>query len=183
LNNVVRRFANFLGLVDDEYGDFERPAAPSYDDEQITFSTRPVDQPLGAPRPGVATRPARPQHIPASGPQVIGQVPGRPGSPSIPRTAAASSFSEERDVVTYIPDNYNQSNRVVELLRQNRFVVIVNLGIDADLARRTVDFAAGATFALGGTIEKLGRYAFLVSPPHQKVPSDYLAHLKSQYQY
>ena len=75
-----------------------------------------------------------------------------------------SSFAPERDVAFFAPTSYDESRRVTDLLRSNRAVVMSLLALDASLARRLVDFAAGTAYALNAKIEVLGPSTYLVSP-------------------
>jgi cell division inhibitor SepF len=191
MKSQLRRFANFLGLVDDEYGEYERTdvdfaesdAAPSAFPVQ-TRDARPSTPPRAA-RPEF-TRPEMPR--PTAG--TVGSISSRP-TPSAPRISVSptfgrtgvSSFSEDRDVVTIAPTSYNQTNKIVDLLRQNRHVVLLTDAVNPDVARRIVDFTAGVTYSLNAGIVRLSPRAFVISPAGQQLPADFRARLESQYAY
>lgn len=72
-------------------------------------------------------------------------------------------------IVTLHPRTYNEARTIGEHFRDGT-PVIMNLSDmeDAD-ARRLVDFAAGLSFGLRGTIELVTRKVFLLSPNNVKV--------------
>lgn len=56
---------------------------------------------------------------------------------------------------------------------KNRRPVIVNLEkSDAELAKRVVDFISGATYALNGSLQKVGSGIFLIVPSNMDISSE-----------
>jgi FtsZ-interacting cell division protein YlmF len=170
MKNLLRRGLNFLGLVEDDYGDYENTGLRPYEEPEEYDDTRSF--PRSAPRRPASVAPAP---RPSSPITVV-------GGPAAPRVRAAvaplaprvgySSFNEDRDVAVYVPTHFNDSKRITDLLRQNRCVLVKTLGVDSDLARRTVDYACGTVFALNGAIEKLAPHLFLLSPQGLHVTPD-----------
>jgi cell division inhibitor SepF len=67
-------------------------------------------------------------------------------------------------VVVTQPVSFDEAKDVADHLK-NRRTVIVNLeGAESAVAQRIVDFVSGATFALNGTIERVGNEIFLFAP-------------------
>ena len=62
------------------------------------------------------------------------------------------------------PSTYDDSHRVVEHLKSRRAVVLNLDEIDVQLAQRILDFVAGGSYALGGTIKRVSRGIFTVLP-------------------
>ncbi|HUY43228.1 MAG TPA: cell division protein SepF [Acidimicrobiales bacterium] len=170
----LRGFLGFLGLVEDEYGEYGPSSAPR------PFSEVPLEEPewtaqVSAPAPApmrtfpttsahggplrpvsASPSPLRPLGSTSPGPLRAQSVPG--GSRSV------SSFSSERDVVVVSPSAYDDSRRITDYLRSNRAVVLTTLNCDQSLSRRLVDFTAGTAYALNARIEPLLRGVYLVSP-------------------
>lgn len=67
-------------------------------------------------------------------------------------------------VVVLEPTTFDESQNIADQLK-NRRPVIVNLeNVDHNLAKRIVDFVSGATYALGGNMQKVGQGIFLFVP-------------------
>jgi cell division inhibitor SepF len=67
-------------------------------------------------------------------------------------------------VVVVEPVTFDEVQAIAMNLR-NRRPVIVNLErADRDIARRIVDFLSGATYALGGAMQRVGGAIFLFAP-------------------
>jgi len=175
MKDKMRGFLGFLGLIEDDYGDYgaQVPARPFTD--QVDNVAEPEWAPPVSPRPGAATAPRatspnRPTMAPASRTPSISVLDAsgqstlvRPmASPGVQR--AMSQQSHDRDVAIFVPRSYDESRRVADLLRANRAVVMNVVDLDASVARRLVDFAAGTCYALGAKIEVLGNGIYLVSP-------------------
>jgi len=64
---------------------------------------------------------------------------------------------------------------------KNRRPVIVNLEkAEPELAKRVVDFISGATYALNGTLQKVGSGIFLVVPSNMDISSELGDQLKER---
>lgn len=67
-------------------------------------------------------------------------------------------------VVVMEPQAFEDSQNIADQLK-NRRPVIVNLeNAERNLAKRIVDFVSGATYALGGNMQKVGNGIFLFVP-------------------
>lgn len=192
MKDRMRKALGFLGLIEDEYGEYTPGAAVR------PFSEQSVDEDLEWSRPAPA--PAR-QFPTVSATNNVRQVPSAPSprpapisvvdsSSQTPRlrpmtsgVRSASPFSQERDVAIFTPMDYNESRRITELLRSNRAVVMIVSQVDADVARRLTDFAAGVVHALNARIERLEKGVFLISPQGTHVSPEVRERLRaSNYQ-
>jgi len=176
MKDKMRRALGFLGLIEDEYGEYT-PTSPTrpfseqpVDDDELEW-TRPA--PSGArtfptsanPVPRVSSNPgaslARPTPISVLEPSA--QAPRLRPMPSGVRSV--SPFSQDRDVAIFTPTNYNESRRITDLLRSNRAVVLLVSDVDPGIARRLVDFASGTAYALNAKMEILEKGSvYLISP-------------------
>ena len=87
--------------------------------------------------------------------------------------AAAPSVSHDlRRIQTIKPRSYNDARLIGEAFRAG-VPVIMNLTemTDAD-AKRLVDFSAGLSFGLHGSIERVTTAVFLLSPAHVEIGVD-----------
>lgn len=83
-------------------------------------------------------------------------------------------------VVVSEPRVFEDVQGLAENLK-NRRPVIVNLEkAEPELAKRVVDFISGATYALNGTLQKVGSGIFLVVPSNMDISSDLGDQLKER---
>jgi cell division inhibitor SepF len=85
---------------------------------------------------------------------------------------APSAAPDLRRIQTIKPRNYNDARLIGEAFRAG-VPVIMNLTemTDAD-AKRLVDFSAGLSFGLHGSIERVTTAVFLLSPAHVEIGVD-----------
>lgn len=73
---------------------------------------------------------------------------------------------------TIHPTSYNDAKQMGELVRHGQAVIMNLSELNDDLARRLVDFGAGLTFGLGGSIDRVTHRVFLMSPPNVSVSAE-----------
>lgn len=176
MKEKLRGFLGFLGLVEDEYGEYGPSNAPRPFSEQ---QEEPEPEWAPTPAPAARTFPTQPSNSsyrsPSSGPSPqrntsISVLDGGSGTSRVRPIAnpnasrGVSTFSQERDVAVVSPSTYDDSRRITDLLRANRAVVLTTLDVDQSLARRLVDFTAGTSYAMNAKIEMLIRGVYLVTP-------------------
>ncbi|NBM19890.1 cell division protein SepF [Streptomyces sp. GC420] len=90
-----------------------------------------------------------------------------------PRVRVAEETAQEqgRRIATITPDSFRDARAIGEMFREG-VPVLVNLSVmeSAD-AKRIVDFAAGLTFGLRGSIERVATRVFLLTPARYQVVS------------
>ncbi|MFA7468002.1 MAG: cell division protein SepF [Desulfotomaculaceae bacterium] len=75
-------------------------------------------------------------------------------------------------VVVMEPTSFDNVQAIADNLK-NRRPVIINLEhADPDLAKRVVDFVMGTTYALNGSIQKVGKGIFLSVPSNIEIDGD-----------
>ena len=149
---ALRKTMVYLGLAEDDRYDDD-----VYDEYEDETSARRDGQLHGA-------HPAREQGYRETGAQVT-QMPQRP----LARVVPSSPVEELQRITTIHPRTYNEAKTIGESFREG-IPVIMNLSDmeDAD-AKRLVDFAAGLTFGLHGSIERVTPKVFLLSPHNVSV--------------
>ncbi|MET7909326.1 cell division protein SepF [Streptomyces avermitilis] len=90
-----------------------------------------------------------------------------------PRVKVASETAEEegRRIGTVTPDSFRDARGIGELFRDGVPVIINLTAMEPTDAKRVVDFAAGLTFGLRGTIERVATRVFLLTPAHTEIVS------------
>ena len=62
------------------------------------------------------------------------------------------------------PETFEDSQSIADYLRDRKPVVINFESTPDDISKRVVDFVSGATYALDGNIQKVGKDIFLCAP-------------------
>lgn len=84
----------------------------------------------------------------------------------------ADPAEREYRITTFHPRNYNEARAIGERYREGTPVIMNLTEMDDADAKRLVDFAAGLSFALQGTLERITNKVFLVSPPDVAVTAE-----------
>ena len=81
-------------------------------------------------------------------------------------------------ITTFVPAKYNDAKEIGEHFRQHVPVIMNLTEMDDDGAKRLVDFAAGLTFGLRGSLEKVTNKVFLLSPSNVEVSAEDKARIR-----
>ena len=76
------------------------------------------------------------------------------------------------EVCVIKPTSYEDSLEVMDTLLSNRTVVLNFEGLDVDVAQRIIDFTSGGCYAIGGHLQKVSGYIFLVTPKNVDISGD-----------
>ncbi|MET9514202.1 cell division protein SepF [Streptomyces sp. NPDC002994] len=90
-----------------------------------------------------------------------------------PRVKAVSEPSDDKAprIATVTPDGFRDARGIGELFRDGVPVIMNLTSMEPSDAKRIVDFAAGLTFGLRGSIERVANRVFLLSPADTEVVS------------
>ncbi|MEU3739302.1 MULTISPECIES: cell division protein SepF [unclassified Streptomyces] len=80
------------------------------------------------------------------------------------RVVAEAAEEEGRRIGTVTPDSFRDARGIGELFRDGVPVIINLTSMEPGDAKRVVDFAAGLTFGLRGSIERVATRVFLLTP-------------------
>lgn len=139
--NALKRVANYLGLMDDP--EFDTPIASST--SAVTTSSDVRIKPR-SPRPVSSV-------VTTSSLEVAPQL----DLPVLDR------------IVTLHPRFYNEARTIGEHFRLGNPVIINLTDMDESEHKRLVDFASGLAFGLHGTIERVTKKVFLLSPANVSI--------------
>lgn len=158
---ALRKVAEYLGLVEgDAYGDTDAyDSMPAFDDSaRVPVASSARSSYAQSTASTAATLSALQQSGPVS--------------------LAPSAARDMYRITTIHPRTYNDARRIGEDFRAGT-PVIMNVGeMDDNDARRIVDFAAGLAFGLHGSIERITRGVFLLSPANVDVGAAARAQLR-----
>lgn len=76
------------------------------------------------------------------------------------------------EVCVIKPTTFEDSREITETLLSNRTVVLNFEGLDVDVAQRIIDFTSGSCYAIGGNLQKVSGYIFLVTPKNVDISGD-----------
>lgn len=196
---AMRKMGIYLGLVEDnaddqaeEYGDYrESREYESYSDYSDEYESEPAPAPRresatrswpdSTPtRTAVVERPSYAEPTYRSGAfaaavrneQVSMSNPVRETMTEPDATRAALS-----QIVTLHPRTYNEARVIGEHFRESTPVIMNLTEMDDADAKRLVDFAAGLTFGLRGSIDRVTNRVFLLSPQNINVTAEDKARL------
>ncbi|MDN3293479.1 cell division protein SepF [Streptomyces ficellus] len=88
-----------------------------------------------------------------------------------PRVRVASEAAQEegRRIATVSPDGFRDARAIGELFRDGVPVIMNLTSMEPADAKRVVDFAAGLTFGLRGSIERVATRVFLLTPADTEI--------------
>ncbi len=89
-----------------------------------------------------------------------------------PRPAVAVAEDTPYRITTLHPRTYNEARTIGEQFRDGVPVILNLTEMDDSDAKRLVDFAAGLSFGLRGSIERVTNKVFLLSPQNVSVTAE-----------
>jgi len=137
----MRRLGNYLGLMDD----------PEFDTPQATST------PAVAGTGDVRIKTREPRSVSSLRHTSVVEVAPQLDLPVLDR------------IITLHPRFYNEARTIGEHFRLGNPVIINLTDMDESEHKRLVDFASGLAFGLHGTIERVTKKVFLISPANVNV--------------
>lgn len=77
------------------------------------------------------------------------------------------------EVCVIKPTSVEDAREITETLLANRTVVLNLEGLDVDIAQRIIDFTSGSCFAIGGNLQKISLYIFIITPASVDISGDF----------
>lgn len=72
-----------------------------------------------------------------------------------------------------VPKSFNDAQRVGDMFREPKPVIVNMQNAERDLARRLIDFSAGLCYGLGGQMEKVAKDVYLLTPADLEVAKEH----------
>ena len=76
------------------------------------------------------------------------------------------------EVCVIKPNAMDDTREITETLLAGRTVILNLEGIDVELAQRIIDFTSGACYSLGGSLQKVSSYIFVLGPYNVDITGD-----------
>ncbi len=80
------------------------------------------------------------------------------------KSKAVSKLASDTKMVLFEPRTFEEVDEVARRIKENRAVVVNLHKLTREYAQRTIDFLTGVTFALDGSIQKIGTNVILCAP-------------------
>ncbi len=77
------------------------------------------------------------------------------------------------EVCVIKPTSVDEAREITETLLAGRTVVLNLEGLDVDIAQRIIDFTSGSCFAIGGNLQKISHYIFIITPSSVDIFGDF----------
>jgi cell division inhibitor SepF len=148
---------------DDDFGDeIEEPAKPA------SFKTRKQQEKKAAP-----AREREPEvRSSRSSDRESSFTPAPKASSKITPMRRRSADPRNMAVCVIKPASMENTREIADTLLENSTVILNLEGIDIDLAQRIIDFASGSCYSLGGTLQKVSSYIFVLGPSSVDITGD-----------
>ena len=89
------------------------------------------------------------------------------------QTSKRMSAGTGMEVCVMKPTSIEDAREITDTLLSNRTVVLNLEGIDVDVAQRIIDFTSGSTYAIGGNLQKISHYIFIITPKSVDISGDF----------
>ena len=152
----------------DDLDEYDEPEPPKKASKPARAS-----RPAKAPAPAAKAAPAERTYTtrPASAPKERTERAPRSSSKVTPmRSSKRSSSSYEVCVIR--PTSMENTREIADTLIDNSTVILNLEGIDVELAQRIIDFTSGACYSLGGSLQKISSYIFVLGPYNVDITGD-----------
>lgn len=90
-----------------------------------------------------------------------------------PRNGRNRMMSNGMEVCVIKPTSVEDAREITDTLLDNHTVLLNMEGLDVDMAQRIIDFTSGSTYAIGGNLQKISHYIFILTPKNVDVSGDF----------
>ena len=88
------------------------------------------------------------------------------------RSSRKGTASTNMEVCVIKPSSMEDTREIADTLVDNSTVVLNLEGLDVELAQRIIDFTSGACYSLGGSLQKVSSYIFILGPYNLDITGD-----------
>nr|WP_294678606.1 cell division protein SepF [uncultured Blautia sp.] len=85
---------------------------------------------------------------------------------------SSNSQAPSMEVCVIKPSSMEDTREIADTLLDNSTVILNLEGIDVELAQRIIDFTSGACYSLGGSLQKISSYIFVLGPYNVDITGD-----------
>ncbi|MBE5900721.1 MAG: cell division protein SepF [Lachnospiraceae bacterium] len=84
-----------------------------------------------------------------------------------------SKVANDMEVCVIRPTGIEDEREIADTLLDGRTVVLNIEGVSSDLAQRIIDFSSGSCYAIGGNLQKISNYIFIITPANVEISGDF----------
>ena len=88
------------------------------------------------------------------------------------RSSRKANQGPKMEVCVIKPSSMEDTREIADTLVDNSTVMLNLEGIDVELAQRIIDFTSGACYSLGGSLQKVSSYIFVLGPYNVDITGD-----------
>ncbi len=88
------------------------------------------------------------------------------------RSSRKANQGPNMEVCVIKPASMEDTREIADTLVDNSTVILNLEGIDVELAQRIIDFTSGACYSLGGSLQKVSSYIFVLGPYNVDITGD-----------
>lgn len=85
------------------------------------------------------------------------------------------------EVCVIKPTSYDEVPEITNTLLSNRTVILNVEGLDVALAQRIIDYTTGSCYAIGGNLQKISHYIFIITPASVDISGDFQGYLSDSF--
>lgn len=137
------------------------------DPDDYRYEEEPVKQPKSSHKSTAATK----APTPVVTPKPVKQA--KQASSKITPMRNAKKATASMEVCVIRPVSMEDTREIADTLVDNCTVVLNLEGVDVDLAQRIIDFTSGSCYSLGGSLQKISSYIFIITPYNVDVSGDF----------
>jgi cell division inhibitor SepF len=170
--SVLDKFLDAIRLNDDYDEDDEFFDEEDLDEEEEApkprkrFFKKMRDEDLDEPEEKPARKAAK-----AAAPVKAARAP-KPAPASKITPMRKRSAGSAMEVCVIRPVSMEDTREIADTLLDNCTVVLNLEGIDVEVAQRIIDFSSGACYAIGGSLQKVSSYIFILTPANVEISGD-----------
>ena len=148
---------------------FEKFSKKKTEEEEDFLDDEPEEEPIKVASPKVTAKTAATK-APARQERVSRPAPSSKITPM--RTSKRSAQTVNMEVCVIKPTTMEEAREIADTLVDNSTVILNLEGIDVELAQRIIDFTSGACFSLGGSLQQVSSYIFVLGPYNVDITGD-----------
>ncbi len=158
---------------DDDAEEVEKPKKRFFkklDNDDDFDDNEPVKTPVRAVKPAKETAAAK-----TTAPKTA----AKPKTVSKPKTSSKITPLSGRtsvanmEVCVIKPNSMEDTREIADTLLDDCTVLLNLEGIDVEVAQRVIDFSSGTCYALGGSLQKVSSYIFVLTPANVEISGDF----------
>lgn len=83
-------------------------------------------------------------------------------------------------VVILKPSDYDEAIEICDNLKDRKIIVVNMTNLEGKVAQRLLDFMAGASYALGGSLDEIEKCVYIISPSNVEISNELKDELSSK---